>query len=114
MQWKSGEAHVWDMGLASTGCCNRSAGLPSGATVNANATPFQLRAYPLLLFHQGAQGELDRLHSEHSVLVGRMRCIEGSEEACRWAGGARASGWSAWPCDAVLCMGSSVWPAAAT
>ncbi len=40
------------------------------------------RGLPCLL--QRAQGELEQLHGAHSVLVGRMRCIEGSEQACRW------------------------------
>lgn len=34
---------------------------------------------------QRAHGELEQLQGEHSVLIGRMRCIEGSEQACRWA-----------------------------
>lgn len=39
------------------------------------------RCLPCLL--QRAQGELEQLHGAHSVLVRRMRCIEGSEQACR-------------------------------
>lgn len=37
-----------------------------------------------LLAKQVTRAELDSLHGEHSVLSGRMRCIEGSEDVCRW------------------------------
>lgn len=39
--------------------------------------------HPICFHSQAAHADLAGLRMEHGVLASRMRCIEGSEDACR-------------------------------